>query len=136
MKYAKQRVIAGQSIEVHQAVQVLISDMIVTTEAANALLMSCADKTDASPDSAGINGLKAKLFASKTAVDVTNKAIQVLGGHGYCHNYTVERLFLDTRGLTIHFKTSEWLRQDIAEAELGLCSWMRDGGHSLEEEDD
>jgi alkylation response protein AidB-like acyl-CoA dehydrogenase len=62
----------------------------------------------------------AKLFASETAVEVTNTAIQVLGGHGYCRDHTVERLFRDARGLTLHFKTSEWLRQDIAKAALGL----------------
>ena len=32
----------------------------------------------------------------------------------------VERLFRDARGLTLHFKTSEWLRQDVAKAALGL----------------
>jgi alkylation response protein AidB-like acyl-CoA dehydrogenase len=54
------------------------------------------------------------------AVEVTNKAIQVLGGHGYCRDYTVERLFRDARGLTLHFKTSEWLKQDIAKSAIGL----------------
>jgi hypothetical protein len=54
------------------------------------------------------------------AVNVTDKAIQVLGGHGYCRDYVVERLFRDARGLMLHFKTSEWLRQGIAKAALGL----------------
>ena len=67
-----------------------------------------------------INGFKAKLFASEAAVEITYLAIQVLGGHGYCRNYVVERLFRDARGLTLHFKTSEWLRQDVAKAALGL----------------
>ena len=52
------------------------------------------------------------------AVEVTNKAIQVLGGHGYSREYPVERLFRDARGLTLHFKTSEWLRQDVAKAAM------------------
>jgi butyryl-CoA dehydrogenase len=94
--------------------------MIIQSEAAEALLSSCAGNADASPASANINGFKAKLFASETAVEVTNKAIQVMGGHGYCRNYTVERLFRGARGLTLHFKTSEWLRQDVAKAALGL----------------
>ena len=94
--------------------------MIIQSEAAEALFASCVGKADASPASANINGFKAKLFASETAVEVTNKAIQVMGGHGYCRDYTVERLFRDARGLMLHFKTSEWLRQDIAKAALGL----------------
>jgi len=118
--HAGERTIAGQPIGVHQAVQSIISDMIVRSEAAGALLISCAGKADASPTSAIINGFKAKLFASETAVEVTNKAIQVMGGHGYCRDYIVERLFRDARGLMLHFKTSEWLRQDVAKAALGL----------------
>ena len=119
-RHAKERKIAGQVIGGHQAVQSLIADMIIQSEAAQALLASCADKADASSASASISGFKAKLFASETAVEVTNKAIQVMGGHGYCRDHTVERLFRDARGLTLHFKTSEWLRQDIAKAALGL----------------
>ncbi|PIU49844.1 MAG: hypothetical protein COS92_04610 [Desulfobacterales bacterium CG07_land_8_20_14_0_80_52_14] len=120
VKHAKERTIAGQPIGVHQAVQSLIADMIIRSEAAETLLASCAVKADASQNSATINGFKAKLFASESAVEVTNKAIQVMGGHGYCRDYTVERLFRDARGLTLHFKTSEWLRQDVAKAALGL----------------
>jgi butyryl-CoA dehydrogenase len=82
--------------------------------------MTCASRADTSPDTATINGFKAKLFASETAVNITNKAIQVMGGHGYCRDYVVERLFRDARGLMLHFKTSEWLRQDVAKAALGL----------------
>lgn len=120
VKHAKERTIAGQPIGAHQAVQSLISDMVIQSEAAEALLASCSGKADGSPNSAAINGFKAKLFASETAVDVTNKAIQVMGGHGYCRDYTVERLFRDARGLMLNFKTSEWLRQDVAKAALGL----------------
>jgi len=120
IKHAKERIIAGQPIAAHQAVQFMLTDMIVGTEAAEAFLLECATRADSSPNVAMINGLKAKLFASETAVDVTNKAIQVHGGHGYCREYTVERLFRDARGLMLHFKTSEWLRQDIAKAVLGL----------------
>ncbi|MEE9611955.1 MAG: acyl-CoA dehydrogenase family protein, partial [Desulfatiglandales bacterium] len=77
-------------------------------------------RADSSPAAAVINSFKAKLFASEIAVEVANKAIQVLGGHGYCRDYVVERLFRDARGLMLHFKTSEWLRQDIAKAALEL----------------
>jgi butyryl-CoA dehydrogenase len=120
IRHSKERTIAGQPIAVHQAVQSMITDMIVKTEAAESLLNVCANKADSTPDTAIINGLKAKLFASESAVEVTNQAIQVFGGHGYCRDYVVERLFRDARGLMLHFKTSEWLRQDIAKAVLKL----------------
>jgi butyryl-CoA dehydrogenase len=98
----------------------MIADMVLKTDAAESLLYACATNADSAPGTAIINGLKAKLFASEAAVETTNLAIQVLGGHGYCRDYIVERLFRDARGLTLHFKTSEWLRQDIAKAALTL----------------
>ncbi len=94
--------------------------MILGSEAAEAYLNACAYKADAVPSTVALNGFKAKLYASEMAVEVTNKAIQVLGGHGYCRDYAVERLFRDARGLTLHFKTSEWVRQDIAKAALKI----------------
>jgi alkylation response protein AidB-like acyl-CoA dehydrogenase len=118
--HAKERTIAGQPIAVHQAVQFLISDMILGSEAAEVFLIACATQADTSPDTAVLNGFKVKLFASERAVNITNQAIQVLGGHGYTRDYVVERLFRDARGLMLHFKTSEWLRQDVAKAALGL----------------
>jgi alkylation response protein AidB-like acyl-CoA dehydrogenase len=120
IKHAKERTIAGQPIAVHQGVQFMITDMIVETEAAEALLTTCATQADLNPDAAILNGLKEKLFTSEIAVNVANKAIQVMGGHGYTSDYIAERLFRDARGLTLHFKTSEWLRQDIAKAVIGI----------------
>lgn len=120
VKHAKERTIAGQPIGVHQAVQFMITDMILGTESAETLLHSCAAKAEAYPATAAGNALKAKLFASEAAIEVCGKAIQVLGGHGYCRDYVVERLFRDARGLAFHFKTSELLRLDIAKAALGL----------------
>ena len=98
----------------------MITDMILETEASETLLATCASHGDLLPDTAILNGLKAMLFASEMAVNGTNLAIQVMGGHGYCRDYIVERLFRDARGLTLHFKTSEWLRQDIAKAVIGM----------------
>ncbi len=120
VRHARERMIGGQPIGVHQAVQFMITDMVLGTEAAEALLTGCAARADSFPESAAVNGFKAKLYASEMAVDVTDKAIQVFGGHGYCRDYIVERLFRDARGLKLHFKTSEWLRQDIAKSALGL----------------
>ncbi len=120
IKHAKQRTIAGQPIGVHQAVQFMITDMILGSESTEAFLRACANKADLEESTAPMNGFKAKLLASEIAVEVANKAIQVMGAHGYSRDYIVERLFRDARGLTLHFKTSEWIRQDIAKSAMGL----------------
>lgn len=120
VKHAGERTICGQPIGTHQGVQALLADMIIASEAAEAYLDSCANEADSVPGTVALNGFKAKLYASEMALEVTNKAIQVLGGHGYCRDYVVERLFRDARGLTLHFKATEWLKQDIAKAALNL----------------
>jgi len=120
IKHASERTIAGQPIALHQAVQFMITDMMLQTDAAEALLTICRTAADSAPDTASLNGFKAKLFASENAVTIASKPIQVLGGHGYCEEYIVEQLFRDARVLTLHFKTSEWLRQDIAKAIVGI----------------
>ncbi|MDA8335989.1 MAG: acyl-CoA dehydrogenase family protein [Peptococcaceae bacterium] len=120
VKHARERTIAGQPLAAHQAVGAMIADMAVKTDAVDALLDSCARNADLESRNAFLFACKTKLFASETAVDVANTAIQVMGGHGYCRDYNVERLFRDARGLTIHFKTSQWLRQDIAQILTGV----------------
>ncbi len=57
--------------------------ILAAPKQAESLLMVCATKADSPPDVTVINGSKEKLFASEMAVDVTDKAVQVLGGHSY-----------------------------------------------------
>lgn len=67
-----------------------------------------------------IDACKAKLYASEAAIEVTNKAIQVDGGHGYHRELPIERYYRDARGLSIHLKTSELLKGDIAKTLMWL----------------
>ncbi|OGV64299.1 MAG: hypothetical protein A2498_16655 [Lentisphaerae bacterium RIFOXYC12_FULL_60_16] len=120
VRYAKERKIGGEPIALQQAIQLMIADMVIQTDAASALLDAGAAHADANPGKAAFHAFKAKLFSSEAAIAVTDKAIQVHGGHGYCKDYIVERLYRDARGLTLHFKTSELLRLEIAEAILKM----------------
>ena len=49
----------------------------------------------------------AKLFASRTAVDVAIEAVQIFGGYGYTEEYPVERFFRDAKVTEIYEGTSE-----------------------------
>ena len=64
----------------------------------------------------------AKLYASEVSERVCRDAIQVLGGYGYSQEFPVERMYRDTRLLTIGEGTSEILRGVIAHSVLGLRS--------------
>lgn len=120
IRHVKERKIGGEPLAVQQAVQMMIADMVVETYAASALLAASAADADANPAQAPLLAFKSKLFASETAIAVTGKAIQAHGGHGYCKDYIVERLHRDALGLTLHFKTSELLRLEIAHAVTGI----------------
>ena len=60
----------------------------------------------------------AKLHASETAMFVTDKAIQILGGYGYTTEYPVERMYRDAKLCTIGEGTSEIQRMVIGRREL------------------
>ena len=61
---------------------------------------------------------EAKLFAAETAMEVTTKAIQLLGGYGYTRDLPVERMFRDAKITEIYEGTSEVQRMVISGAML------------------
>ena len=115
LKHAKERVIAGNPIGANQLIQSLITEMSLGVDTVSALLYSTA-----SGSVPIVDVLKAKLCASEMAIEVTNKALQVHGGHGYCRDFPVERYYRDARGLTLHFKTTELLKADIGKMLIGV----------------
>jgi len=64
-------------------------------------------------------GSMSKLYAGETAVEVTEKAIQILGGNGYTRDYPVERWHRDAKIYTIFEGTSEIQRLIISRAISG-----------------
>jgi hypothetical protein len=56
----------------------------------------------------------AKVFATETALRVSDEAVQILGGNGYRGDYRVEQNYRDARLLTIEEGASEILRFAIA----------------------
>ncbi|HET7376002.1 MAG TPA: acyl-CoA dehydrogenase family protein, partial [Anaerolineae bacterium] len=62
----------------------------------------------------------AKLYASETAMWVTEKAVQIHGGMGYSKELPLERYFRDAKITEIYEGTSEIQRMVIARNVLGL----------------
>jgi alkylation response protein AidB-like acyl-CoA dehydrogenase len=56
----------------------------------------------------------AKMFASEMVVDVTRKAIQVMGGYGYTKDYPLERFYRDAKVTEIYEGTNQVQRLVIA----------------------
>ena len=106
VQYSQERKAFGKPISNLQAIQFKLAEMAVKIQAARLLLFDAASKKDR-----GENYIKAasmaKLFASKTAVEVALEAIQVHGGYGYVREYKVERFLRDAKITEIYEGTSE-----------------------------
>jgi alkylation response protein AidB-like acyl-CoA dehydrogenase len=104
--YAKERVQFGKPIAAQQGVGFKLADMATNVEAAKLLIYRAAELRRRGIK-CGLEASMAKLFASRTAVEVTTEAIQVFGGYGYTEEYPVERYFRDAKITEIYEGTSE-----------------------------
>ena len=113
IEYSKQRQQFGRPISKFQAIQWMITDMATRIEAARLLVYNAAYKKDKG-ERISKEAAMAKLFASETAVEAAIKAVQIHGGYGYTKEYTVERLFRDSKITEIYEGTSEVQRLVIS----------------------
>ncbi|PEJ30117.1 acyl-CoA dehydrogenase [Peribacillus butanolivorans] len=113
VQYAKDRVQFGKPIATQQGIGFKLAEMATNIEASRLLVYRAAYLR-----SKGLNCGKeasmAKLFASRTAVEVTIEAVQVYGGYGYTTEYPVERYFRDAKVTEIYEGTSEIQRMVIS----------------------
>ncbi|WP_242145173.1 MULTISPECIES: acyl-CoA dehydrogenase [unclassified Bacillus cereus group] len=113
--YAKERKQFGKPIAAQQGLGFKLADMATSVEAARLLVYRAASlRAQGLP--CGKEASIAKLFASKTAVEVAIEAVQVFGGYGYTKEYPVERLFRDAKICEIYEGTSEIQRLVISRA--------------------
>jgi len=119
INYAKEREAFGQSIGNYQAIQWMLADAATEIQAARLMVYFAAwlkQNNQAYTKQAAM----AKLFATEMSERVCRNAIQIHGGYGYSAEFEVERLYRDTRLMTIGEGTSEIQRLVIARIILGL----------------
>ncbi len=112
--YAEQREQFGRPIVENQGIAFKLADMATQIDAARLLTWRAAVMARKGMKFENAEGSKAKLFASETAVRVTEQAIQILGGYGYCKDFPVERFARDAKIYTIFEGTSEIQRLVIS----------------------
>ena len=115
--YVKQRKQFGRPIAKFQNTQFQLADMQTKTDAARWLVYSAATAKQEGRPSTQL-AAEAKLFAAETAMEITTKAIQLLGGYGYTRDLPVERMFRDAKITEIYEGTSEVQRMVISGAML------------------
>lgn len=96
--YAKERVAFGGPIAQKQSIAFTLAEMAVEVESIRLLVWEAAWKLDAGED-AGRAAYLALVGASDMAMMVTDRAVQILGGHGYIREFPVERWMRDGRGV-------------------------------------
>ncbi len=115
IRYAKERLQVGQQpLTAHQAVKSMLVEMSTVVDAARALIYRASFNVDNAPPGPCIDCFKAKLFTTEMAIEVTDKALQVHGGTGYCRDMPIERYYRDARGLTLHALPTEMLKDTMA----------------------
>jgi alkylation response protein AidB-like acyl-CoA dehydrogenase len=112
-RYAGERRQFGKAIREYQAIQFKLADMALRVTASRTLLHSVAAAKDRGQPITKYSSM-AKLFASETAMFVTDEAVQIFGGYGYVKDYPVERLLRDAKVTEIYEGTSEIQRIVIA----------------------
>jgi butyryl-CoA dehydrogenase len=119
LQYAHERETFGKPIAHHQAVQWMLADAATELQAARLMVYWAASiKQSGRPFTK--EAAMAKLFATEVSERVCRNAIQIHGGYGYSREFEVERMYRDTRLMTIGEGTSEIQRLVIARHILNL----------------
>jgi alkylation response protein AidB-like acyl-CoA dehydrogenase len=123
LEYARTRKAFGGPIGQFQMIQQKIADMKTRIEASRLLIYNAVmakERFKLTGERYTLEASMAKLFASETAMFVTDEALQIHGGMGYSKEMAVERYYRDARITRIYEGTSEVQRMVIARNELGL----------------
>jgi len=118
LAYVKQREQFGKKIAQFQVTQHKLADMATKIETARLLTYKAAwnfDQGRIDPKLASM----AKMCAARTAVEVCDEAIQLLGGYGYMQEYEVERFYRDAKITEIWEGTKEIQKNTIASYLIG-----------------
>ena len=118
VKYSKERETFGKPICAHQTIGNYLADMALKIDAARLQVYKAAwakqQHYENGSDRHTLEASFAKLNAGDTAMWVSEKAIQVLGGYGYTTEFPVERFFRDAKITQIYEGTQEVQRLVIA----------------------
>ncbi len=116
-KYTTEREQFGKPISANQGVQFQLAEMRTKIEAARLLTYNAARLKDEGKDFVK-EAAMAKLFASKTAEQVTSVCVDLYGGNGFTNEYPAEKFYRDAKIGQIYEGTSNMQLQTIAKMEL------------------
>ena len=118
LAYVKQREQFGKKIAQFQVNRHKLADMATKIELARLITYKAAWNFDQGRIDPKLTSM-AKMYAARTAVEVADEAIQLLGGYGYMTEYEVERFYRDAKITEIYEGTKEIQKNTIASAIIG-----------------
>ncbi|MCB9434923.1 MAG: acyl-CoA dehydrogenase family protein [Ardenticatenaceae bacterium] len=113
LDYVQQREAFGRPIAGFQVMRHKLVDMATELEVSREFTYRVAAKMNDGVDQVKEVSM-AKLFATKMCDMVTYEAVQIFGGYGYMREYLVERLYRDSRILSIGGGTTEIMKEIVA----------------------
>lgn len=113
VKYSKERVQFGKPICQFQAIQLMLADMEMRTNAARALVYNATRLIDEGKPCAK-EAAMAKCYASDAYQKNATDAVQIFGGYGVMKDYLVEKLYRDSKITQIVEGTNQIQRLVIA----------------------
>ena len=96
--YAKERDVFGMKVAQKQAIAFMLAEMRTEIEASRLLNWEAAWKLDQGHEDAATESYLAYTGAVDMAMMVTDRAVQILGGHGYIREHPVEMWMRNGRG--------------------------------------
>lgn len=118
LAYVKQREQFGRKIAQFQVTQHKLADMATKIELSRLITYKAAWNFDQGRIDPKLTSM-AKMYAARTAVEVADEAIQLLGGYGYMTEYEVERFYRDAKITEIYEGTKEIQKNTIAGSVIG-----------------
>jgi len=112
--WALKRRVFGRALADFQLTQAKLGDMAVAVDASALLVYRAAWTRDVLGTRITREASVAKLFATESAQQVIDAAVQIFGGLGVVRGMTVERLYREIRALRIYEGASEVLKLVIA----------------------
>ena len=95
--YAKERVAFGEPIASRQTIAFMLAEMAIEIDATRLITWEAAWKLDRKEDATKEASL-ARGYADDMVMMVTDRAVQILGGHGYVREHPVELWLRNGRG--------------------------------------
>jgi len=120
LQYAQERTAFGKPIIMNQSIAFMLADMATQIDASRLMVLRAAWLSNNGGGFVNAEGSMSKLMAGRTAVWVTERAIQILGGYGYTREYPVERMHRDAKIYDIFEGTEQIQQLVIARAISGL----------------